>query len=103
MTTKKALEQIDKILLDGEFLHYGFVFARFGREALEADLFARNPVEAVITFDEEDFENVFPAVAAIAKTGGMYVAVVGSDERPLDVQFGKLFTDAKVLAFFRFD
>lgn len=103
MTTKKALAQIDKILLDGEFFHYGFVFTRFGVGGLEAQAAANEPFIAVLTFDEEDFQTLFPAVAVIAKTGGLNVAVVGSDTRPAHCQFGRSFTDAKVLACFCID
>lgn len=103
MTTEKALKRIDEILLDGKFIHYGFALVSWDKGMLEAMAAAHNPIGALVTFDEEDFETIFPAIAVIAKTGGLNVAVVASDKRPERYQCGRVFSNATVIDCFSID
>ena len=97
MTTKEAVKHVDQILLDGKFIHYGFALTNWTKGDLEEQADAHNPIAVITYFDEENFEELIPAVAAIAKHSGMNVAIVGTDKRPSCYQCGRLFTDATII------
>lgn len=100
MTEKQALETVDKILFDGEFIHYGFIITPESQDVLSAAAESGKPISAFVTFDEENFQLLLPSVASIARSSGRHIAVVGSDKRPVHSGIERVFSDAQIIDYF---